>query len=67
MEDCAAEKALIRSPVVMKGYWNKPEATAAAIQDRWMLTGDAAYMDEDGHVFIYDRVKDMIRTGGESV
>jgi long-chain acyl-CoA synthetase len=42
MKDCAAEKALIRSPVVMKGYWNKPEATAAAIQDGWMLTGDAA-------------------------
>ncbi len=51
----------------MKGYWNKPEATAAAIQDGWMRTGDAAYMDEDGYVFIYDRVKDMIRTGGESV
>ncbi|MBV8793675.1 MAG: AMP-binding protein [Hyphomicrobiales bacterium] len=67
MKDCAAEKALIRSPMVMKGYWNKPEATAAAIQDGWMLTGDAAYMDEDGYVFIYDRVKDMIRTGGESV
>jgi acyl-CoA synthetase (AMP-forming)/AMP-acid ligase II len=63
----AVGEILIRSPVVMKGYWNKPEATAAAIQDGWMLTGDAAYMDEDGYVFIYDRVKDMIRTGGESV
>ncbi len=63
----AVGEVLIRSPVVMKGYWNKPEATAAAIQDGWMLTGDAAYMDEDGYVFIYDRVKDMIRTGGESV
>jgi fatty-acyl-CoA synthase len=63
----AIGEVLIRSPVVMKGYWNKPEATAAAIQDGWMLTGDAAYMDEDGYVFIYDRVKDMIRTGGESV
>jgi acyl-CoA synthetase (AMP-forming)/AMP-acid ligase II len=60
-------EVLIRSPVVMKGYWNKPEATAAAILDGWMRTGDAAYMDEDGYVFIYDRVKDMIRTGGESV
>jgi acyl-CoA synthetase (AMP-forming)/AMP-acid ligase II len=63
----AVGEVLIRSPVVMKGYWNKPDATAAAIQDGWMLTGDAAYMDEDGYVFIYDRVKDMIRTGGESV
>ena len=44
----------------MKGYWNKPDATAAAIRDGWMRTGDAAYMDEDGYVFIYDRVKDMI-------
>ena len=51
----------------MKGYWNKPEATAAAIHDGWMRTGDAAYMDEDGYVFIYDRVKDMIVTGGENV
>jgi acyl-CoA synthetase (AMP-forming)/AMP-acid ligase II len=60
-------EVLIRSPAVMKGYWNKPEATAAAVQDGWMLTGDAAYMDEDGYVFIYDRVRDMIWMGGESV
>ena len=58
---------VVRSPVVMKGYWNKPDATAASIRDRWMRTGDAAYMDEDGYVFIYDRVKDMIVTGGENV
>ena len=58
---------MIRSPVVMKGYWNKPDATAASIRDGWMRTGDAAYMDEDGYVFIYDRVKDMIVTGGENV
>jgi fatty-acyl-CoA synthase len=63
----AVGEVRIRSPAVMKGYWNKPDATAAAVQDGWMLTGDAAYMDEDGYVFIYDRVKDMIRTGGESV
>ena len=63
----AVGEVVIRSPVVMKGYWNKPEATAAAIGDGWMRTGDAAYMDEDGYVFIYDRMKDMIRTGGESV
>jgi acyl-CoA synthetase (AMP-forming)/AMP-acid ligase II len=63
----AVGEVLIRSPVVMKGYWNNPDATTAAIGDGWMRTGDAAYMDEDGYVFIYDRVKDMIRTGGESV
>jgi fatty-acyl-CoA synthase len=63
----AVGEVLIRSPVVMKGYWNNPDATAAAIADGWMRTGDAAYMDEDGYVFIHDRVKDMIRTGGESV
>ena len=67
VERGAVGEVLIRSPVVMKGYWNKLEATAAAIRDGWMLTGDAAYMDEDGYVFIYDRMKDMIRTGGESV
>ena len=63
----AVGEVLIRSPVVMKGYWNKPDATAAALADGWMRTGDAAFMDEDGYVFIHDRVKDMIRTGGESV
>jgi acyl-CoA synthetase (AMP-forming)/AMP-acid ligase II len=63
----AVGEVLIRSPVVMKGYWNNPDATEAAIGEGWMRTGDAAYMDEDGYVFIYDRVKDMIRTGGESV
>ena len=60
-------EVVIRAPVVMKGYWNKPDATATAIRDGWMRTGDAAYMDEDGYVFIYDRVKDMIVTGGENV
>ncbi len=63
----AVGEILIRSSVVMKGYWNKPEATANSIRDGWMRTGDAAYMDEDGYVFIYDRVKDMIVTGGENV
>ena len=60
-------EVVIRSPVVMKGYWMKSDATQAAIHDGWMHTGDAAYMDEDGYVFIYDRVKDMIVTGGENV
>lgn len=52
---------------VMKGYWNKPQETAAAIREGWMLTGDGAYMDEDGFLFIMDRMKDMIISGGENV
>ncbi|MBM7060551.1 long-chain-fatty-acid--CoA ligase [Pseudomonas sp. UL073] len=56
-----------RGPNIMLGYWGKPEATADAIRDGWMQTGDGAYMDEDGFIFIVDRVKDMIVTGGENV
>lgn len=52
---------------VMLGYWNQPEATAAAIRDGWMHTGDAGYLDEGGYLFVVDRIKDMIITGGENV
>ena len=52
----------------MKGYWNRPQETAAALDaDGWYHTGDAAYHDDDGYVFIVDRVKDMIISGGENV
>jgi fatty-acyl-CoA synthase len=58
----------IRSPCVMKGYWNRPEATAEAIDaEGWFRTGDAGYRDADGYVFLHDRVKDMIVSGGENV
>lgn len=57
----------VRGPNVMQGYWNKPEQTAQAIRNGWMHTGDGAYMDEDGFIFIADRLKDMIITGGENV
>ncbi|SCK16722.1 long-chain acyl-CoA synthetase [Variovorax sp. HW608] len=57
----------VRGPNVMQGYWNKPEQTAAAIRNGWMHTGDGAYMDDDGFVFIVDRMKDMIISGGENV
>ncbi|HEY9239197.1 MAG TPA: AMP-binding protein, partial [Burkholderiaceae bacterium] len=57
----------VRGPQVMIGYWNKPEATAAAIRNGWLHTGDGAYMDEDGFVYIVDRVKDMIISGGENI
>lgn len=52
---------------VMPGYWNKPEETAAALRDGWMNTGDIAYEDADGYIYIVDRQKDMIITGGENV
>jgi long-chain acyl-CoA synthetase len=56
-----------RGDIVMMGYWERPEETAAALVDGWMRTGDAGYMDEDGFVYLVDRVKDMIVTGGENV
>ncbi len=52
---------------VMLGYWNKPAETAEALRDGWMHTGDGAWMDEHGYIFIADRIKDMIITGGENV
>ena len=58
----------IRGPILMAGYWNRPEATAETIRpDGWLRTGDAGYMDEGGFFFVHDRVKDMIVTGGENV
>ena len=57
----------VRGPNAMKGYWNKPEETAVSMRDGWIHTGDAGYMDEDGFVFLVDRVKDMIVSGGENV
>jgi long-chain acyl-CoA synthetase len=58
----------IRSPQVMRGYWNMPEETAKSItDDGWFKSGDAGYLDADGYVYIHDRVKDMIVSGGENV
>jgi long-chain acyl-CoA synthetase len=57
-----------RSAQVMLGYWKRPEDTAKAITpDKWFKTGDAGYVDADGYVYIHDRVKDMIVSGGENV
>src|SRR5690606_25385752 len=57
-----------RSSNNMLGYWHLPDATATTMtDDGWIRTGDAGYMDEDGYLFIHDRVKDMIITGGENV
>jgi len=60
-------EVVVRGPNVMQGYWNKPELTAAAIRDGWMHTGDGAWMDDDGFIFIADRLKDMIISGGENI
>ena len=56
-----------RGPMVMAGYWNKPEQTAEVLRNGWMHTGDGGYMDESGYVYVVDRLKDMIVTGGENV
>jgi len=56
-----------RGPMVMKGYWNKPAETEAALRGGWMHTGDGGYMDEQGFLFVVDRMKDMIVSGGENV
>jgi len=59
---------LIHSPQNMKGYWHMPEATAETIlEGGWLRTGDAGYLDADGYLYIHDRVKDMIISGGENV
>ncbi|MBR0858034.1 acyl-CoA synthetase [Bradyrhizobium liaoningense] len=57
----------VRGDVVMMGYWERPEETARAVIDGWMHTGDGGYMDADGFVYVVDRVKDMIISGGENV
>jgi len=56
-----------RGPMVMQGYWKQPEATAEAKRNGWMHTGDAGYIDHDGYVYLVDRTKDMIVSGGENV
>jgi len=57
----------VQGPNVMLGYWNKPELTAQTWRHGWHHTGDGGYMDEDGYIFIVDRMKDMIISGGENV
>lgn len=58
---------IVKSPSNMLGYWHLDAATRASLKEGWMHTGDAAYMDEDGYVYIQDRMKDMIISGGENI
>jgi acyl-CoA synthetase (AMP-forming)/AMP-acid ligase II len=57
----------LRGDSLMTGYWQRPEATAEALCDGWLYTGDAGYLDRDGYLFICDRIKDMIVSGGENI
>jgi len=57
----------VRGPQLMRGYWNLPEATADALRDGWMYTGDAGVLDDEGYLYVQDRTKDMIVSGGENV
>jgi acyl-CoA synthetase (AMP-forming)/AMP-acid ligase II len=68
--DCGPNEpgeVIVRGGHIMLGYWNRPEATAETLVDGWLHTGDGAIMDEDGFVYIQDRIKDMIISGGENV
>jgi acyl-CoA synthetase (AMP-forming)/AMP-acid ligase II len=58
---------VVRGPMVMHGYWRQPETTQAAFRDGWLRTGDGGRMDAEGYLFIADRLKDMIISGGENV
>ena len=60
-------EVIIKSDLNMKGYWNRPEATAEAIKDGWFYSGDVGYFDEEGFLYIHDRVKVMIVSGGENI
>lgn len=58
---------VVKGDTVMKGYWKNPEATQETIKDGWLFTGDLARVDEDGYIYIVDRKKDMIISGGENI
>ncbi|SNC62603.1 fatty-acyl-CoA synthase [Marinobacter sp. es.048] len=57
----------IKAPTLMQGYWRKPELTQEVVQDGWYATGDGGYLDENGFLFLTDRIKDMIVSGGENI
>lgn len=63
----AVGEVAVRGPNIMKGYWNKPDDSAYALRNGWMHTGDMGFVDADGFLYIVDRLKDMIISGGENV
>ena len=63
----AEGEVMLRGPHIMQGYWRNPKATAAALQDGWFRTGDIGHYDEDGYIYIKDRKKNMIISGGENI
>ncbi|MGW0035946.1 long-chain-fatty-acid--CoA ligase [Gordonia sp. NPDC003376] len=65
--DDTVGEVLVRSPIMIDGYWNNPEATASAFSGEWYKTGDLGRLDGDGNLYLVDRAKDMIVTGGENV
>jgi long-chain acyl-CoA synthetase len=58
---------MIRGTSVFRGYWNRPEVNAEVFVDGWFKTGDVAYLDDEGYLFIVDRIKDLIIRGGENI
>jgi long-chain acyl-CoA synthetase len=58
---------IVRSNRLMNGYWHRPEATNDALRDGWFYSGDAGYLDENGLLFVVDRIKDMVISGGENI
>jgi len=58
---------IARGPQLMRGYWNRPEETAESLRGGWMHTGDAGMLDDEGYVYIQDRVRDMLVSGGENI
>jgi long-chain acyl-CoA synthetase len=63
----AVGEIALKSPARMVGYWKQPEATAKTMTDEWVLTGDAGYRDEEGFIYVCDRLKDMIICAGENI
>ena len=57
----------LSGPMLIRGYWNRPEATAESIRDGWLHTGDLGYIDDEGFVYVVDRIKDMVLRGGENI
>jgi len=67
ISDSSAGEIAIKGPNIMREYWNNPTATEDALQDGWFLTGDIGYTDPDGFLFVNDRKKDVIISGGENI